>query len=592
MENLLTILKYAKPFRKYLIAIAFFIIIAALHAQVNPWLGKYSIDYVQKAVEGDITAEEAVDKLIPIFALTFVANIINWAVNRASWRYSVIFSEKFRSHLRVIGLNHLLQQDIAYFDKRSSGNVMSKVERGINRVVDQINEVTTFFLPNVLAAIIAIIVIIQVKWEFALLMIVAFIPFVALNVWAIQKHEPQQKKFNKLYDDEFGHFWEVISSVRLVKSFNMDKYEVKKLSRFNKRINRITVNIEKIWDKASIKDLFLSSWVFGLNAYLVFDAIEGNISLGTYFLLAQYTITLREPLWNLTWMYFEFKRMMIGARGFMKILNSQPKINDPIDGVVMWKPKGRIEFKNVRFGYKKGQNVIDDMSFNVNPGETVAFVGKSGSGKSTIINLMNRFYDVNGGEIEFDGLSIKNIHQGVLRRNIGMVLQDSYMFDDTVFENLRYGKFNASEEDMKKACELANAWEFVGKLPQGLKTKIGERGIKLSGGQKQRLSIARTILKNPRILILDEATSSLDSESEAKVQKAIWNLISNRTCIIIAHRLSTIMRADRIFVIDKGKIKEEGTHEELLKLDGVYTKLYKYQSSRKAEELFDEYELD
>ncbi|KKQ35146.1 MAG: hypothetical protein US52_C0034G0002 [candidate division WS6 bacterium GW2011_GWA2_37_6] len=595
MKNLLIILKFARPFRNYLIVIGFFIIIVALNAQINPWLGKFAVDFVQKAVEGDISQDQAVDKITPILVLVIIAQVLNWFANRISWRFSMVLAEKLRGHLRVIALEHLLKQDISYFDKQSSGNVMSKVDRGINRMVDQIGEVATFFLPNVLAAIIAIALISQVKWEFALLMVVAFIPFIVINVLAIRRHEPMQKKINQLYDDEFGHFWEVISSIRLVKSFDRARYELKKMMSFNRKISRLTVKIEHLWDLASVKDLFLTCWVFGLNAYLIMQAVEGKVTLGTYFLLTQYTITLREPLWNLTWMYFEFKKMSIGARGFVKILNKTPKVidNTSSDSTnLLWKPKGSIEFDGVRFEYKKGALVINDMNFKIEPGETVALVGRSGSGKSTIINLINRFYDVTGGSVMVDGIDVKNLLQSMLRKNIGMVLQDSYLYDDTIAENLRYGKIDATEGEMKKACELANAWEFIGVLPHKLNTWIGERGIKLSGGQKQRLSIARTILKNPRILILDEATSSLDSESEIKVQKAIWNLISDRTCIIIAHRLSTIRRADRIFVIDKGGIIESGTHEELLKVGGIYEKLYKYQSSREADDMLDEYELD
>ena len=376
-----------------------------------------------------------------------------------------------------------------------------------------------------------------------------------------------------------------------MKSFNKREFEKEKMKRFNSKIYKLNSKIERIWDKASIKDVFLDLWVWGLNIYLISQVVTSGMSIGTYVLLTQYTFTLREPLWNMTWMYFEYKKAIIAAKDLMKIFNKVPQIVDVENAVKIDNIKGRVTFENVDFGYKKDKLVFKRLSFLIGDGETIALVGKSGAGKTTVANLLNRFYDVSHGKITIDGIDIKNIVLDSLRDSVGVVLQDSYLFADTIEANLRYGKMNATEEEMIKACKMANAWEFIEKMDKKLQTKIGERGIKLSGGQKQRLSIARTILKNPPILVFDEATSSLDSESEEKVKDAVFRLIENRTTIIIAHRLSTVRKADKIIVLGNGNIEEQGSHDELMGRDGIYAKLYNMQSHREGDKLLEKYEM-
>jgi ABC-type multidrug transport system fused ATPase/permease subunit len=468
---------------------------------------------------------------------------------------------------------------------------MSKLDRGISRITSEVGEFSGYFIPNIVTAIVAIIIVIQIKSEFVVLMLAGFVPFLIINTIALRKYEPIEKKWNKLYDYEYGHFWEVISSIRLVKSFNRVGYELKRLDKFNKKSEDLNKKSETIWDFSSIKDLFLDTWTWGINIYVISLVLNGEITLGTFFLLIQYSAILREPLWALSWLYFEIKRMHIGARDYLNIINSKPAIISKSNAVDVEKVKGEIYFDNVTFEYKKNQPVIKNMTFKIADGETIALVGKSGSGKTTITNLITRFYDVTNGSIKIDGLDIRQMTLTSLFENVGMVMQESYLFDDTIKANLLYGNPKATDEQIITACKMANAWEFIQNLKNGLKTEIGERGIKLSGGQKQRLSIARTILKDPPILIFDEATSSLDSESEKKVQDAIGDLMKGRTTIIVAHRLSTVQKANRIFVLGDRKIQEEGSHAELVKQDGIYAALYKMQTRMGDDTLLEEYEL-
>jgi len=306
-------------------------------------------------------------------------------------------------------------------------------------------------------------------------------------------------------------------------------------------------------------------------------------------LMLSYVQILRGPLWTLNWIFWEAKRAQIGARDYFAILKQQAEIRQIQEPIVTERLKGRIRFEHVSFKYADGVKVFNDISFDVEPGQTVALVGRSGAGKTTIADLLNRFFDVTKGRILIDGIDIKNFDIASLRAQIGLVTQDPYLFAETIEENLRYGSANASISQMKMACQIANAHEFIRKLPKGYKTEIGERGIMLSGGQKQRLSLARVILKNPPILVLDEATSALDSQSELLIQQALEKVTKDRTTIVIAHRLSTIKKADKIIVLDKGRILEMGNHKELLASKGLYASLFAIQSGKTS--LLKEWEI-
>jgi ATP-binding cassette subfamily B protein len=294
-------------------------------------------------------------------------------------------------------------------------------------------------------------------------------------------------------------------------------------------------------------------------------------------------------MWVLNWTFWEAKRAQIGAKDFFKILDRKPTIVSPKHPVELERVRGRIDFDQVSFAYEKGERVLDSVSFTIPAGTSCAFVGKSGAGKTTIAGLLSRFFDVKSGKILIDGVNLKKWDLKQLRANVGLVSQDPYLFADSIEENLRYGNPKATLRQMKLACQVANAHEFISKLPKGYKTTIGERGVKLSGGQKQRLSLARVILKDPPILILDEATSQLDSQSEMLIQQALAKAIQGRTTILIAHRLSTVKKADQIIVLDNQKILEQGTHPELIKNKQLYASLFSIQAGET--QLLDEWEL-
>ena len=305
--------------------------------------------------------------------------------------------------------------------------------------------------------------------------------------------------------------------------------------------------------------------------------MQGIMSAGSLVAFLTYAVNLANPVKRLSRIYGRMQQAMAAIDRIFAVLDMEETVNDKPDAVTLPKVEGKVSVENVTFSYDEKHNALENVSFEVSPGQMIAFVGPSGAGKSTIANLIPRFYDVNSGAIKIDGFDIRDVTLNSLREQIGIVPQETLLFNTTVLENIRYGRLDATDEEVITAAKAANADNFINELPNGYQTLIGERGLNLSGGQRQRMAIARAMLKNPQILILDEATSALDTESEKIVQAALDELMVGRTSFVIAHRLSTIFAADQIFVIDKGRICEHGTHAELLKRGGLYSNLYNIQ---------------
>jgi len=592
MKDLIRVLKFSKPYWRYTALVGVMIIFTLANRQISPWIYKMVTDQIVAGVENQTPATEALQAVLPALVGFLGLSIVSSIAGRIRERSGNWLAINMKAHLMKKAFSHLTRLHTGYFDQETSGRIMSKLDRGVNRIVGITYAIANHFVPNLLSGLISIAIIAFIRLEIALFLIAAMIPYVVISIWVLKKHKRQEKEYNKMYDDNYSHFYEAVSSIRLIKGFVKEDFEKTKLKKFFDQIYQIEIKFQKMWDIAAIKDVMLSILNWLIYLYVIRLTFSGEFTIGTFFLLHQYIQLAQQPVLQLAWMFFDIKRAMTGAEDYLKILDAKPEIEDDPNAKELNFTAGEIEFRKVSFRYKKGQEVFKNFNLKVKPGETIAFVGKSGVGKTTIANLLTRFNDPQEGEILIDGQNIAKVTQESLRKRVGTVMQESYLFALSIKENLLYGDENLTEERMIKACKAANAHEFIEKLPERYETKLGDRGVKLSGGQKQRLSIARTLLKNPPILILDEATSALDSESEAKVQEAIWRLVENRTTLIIAHRLSTIQKADRIVVLGAGGILEQGSHQALLKHDGIYAKLYELQSGKKKSELLEEYELN
>ncbi len=595
------IYNYTQPFRKTLIILSVLIVIMAGLKQVSPYISKQITDLLVEA------GFENFNVIIYFLFLLLAARLIQTGLNRLTWYITNIFVVKFESHLKQIGFDHLMRLSLSFYNEQATGKVMSKLDRGVNRIVNIVNNSGMHFLPSVTSAAISFVIVINYEWRIAILILIGFIPYIIVNRIRFEKNNKLERREYKLYDEQYSHFWEVLNSMPLIKAFRAEDYERRRLQKFLKKYFSLRQEMEINTNKAVVGDFFLEAMLWAIYAYMVWVTWQGQITVGTLVMLVGLIQLMREPLWQLNWVFWEIKRAQIGARDFFRIMDVESKLPDPKKPVKLESIKGEFEFHDVSFVYhsnldslinkpKKDKDyrpekvpVLENVSFVIAPNEMTALVGPSGSGKTTIASLLMRFFDPDSGKITLDGVDLRDFNKIELRSYIGLVSQDSHLFATTIEENLRYGKPNATQSEMMVACEVAYADEFINDLPNGLKTQIGERGVKLSGGQKQRLSIARTVLNDPKIIILDEATSSLDSESELYIQRALRRLLSNRTSVVIAHRLSTIQQADKIIVLQDKEILEQGTHQELIKKEGLYTDLFKIQSGQAK--LLEEWDL-
>lgn len=590
------ILPYAKPYWKRILAIAVMIAFMAGLNQVEPFITKQITDTLIAGIGGNFPT-----LLLVLLAAYLGTKLVTSALNRVTWHLTNIFVVRFESHLKQVGFDHLMLLSMGFFNDQSSGKMMSKLDRGVNRIVNIVNNSGMHFLPSFTTAVVSLAIVTYYEWTITASIVFAFVPYILINRWRFQKNSVLEKQEYKLYDHQYSHFWEVLSAMALIKSFRAEQFERKKLQTFFAKYIGLRQEMEHHTDQAFIGDVFLEVWNWAMYAYIVWMTWQGEITVGTLVLLVGLIQMIRQPLWQLNWIFWEVKRAGIGAKDFFRIISVEPDVVDPKKPKHLKKVHGAIAFEHVDFTYKNSaplpetdydedekptkvdtsqgpQTVFQDVTMEFAAGKTTALVGPSGSGKTTVAQLVLRFFDPDSGRITLDGVDLRDLKQTELRSYLGLVGQDPYLFAASIRENLRYAKPNATEDEMWQACELAYAKEFIQKLPAGLDTEIGDRGVKLSGGQRQRLSLARTILADPQIIILDEATSALDSESEMYIQKALAEVLKNRTAIVIAHRLSTIQRADKIIVLKDHTVLEQGTHTELLEQDGLYASLFKIQS--------------
>ncbi len=485
--------------------------------------------------------------------------------------------QKIIADLREKVYSHIQSLSLSFFTKNPTGILMSRIMNDVGMVQGAVTDAVTGLLKDVFTIIGLVAVIFYRDWKLALIAMVVF----PVAVYPIVKFGRKLRSYSTRSQTSMAELTtillETITGTRIVKAFNMEDYERKRFAKENRRL--FGIQIKSVRVRAITHPLMEFLGGVGI-ACIVFyggyNVIQGEATPGTFFSFLAALLMLYEPVKRLSGVNNTVQQGLAAASRIFEVLDTVPEVRDKPGARTLPAISREVEYQDVSFKYEEGW-VLKNINLHIQAGEMVAFVGASGGGKTTLVNLLPRFYDVTAGRILIDGVDIRDYRVESLRAMIGIVTQQTILFNETVRDNIAYGKVGQSLEEVVKAAHAAFADGFIGNLPRGYDTVIGEQGVKLSGGERQRISIARALLKNAPILILDEATSSLDSESEIEVQKALEYLMEGRTTLVIAHRLSTIRKANRIVVISNGQIVEVGTHEELMEKDGEYKKLYLLQ---------------
>jgi len=576
------LLAYLKPYRRQLtlgMAAATLITLVSL---VPPYLAGYLIDrVVRPAQTGTLPVSTAATiAWLAVGAMALVYLVRQPAVH-VRLRLMSILGEWVARDLRAELYEHIQRLSLSFFSRKRTGSLITRVSADTDRLWDFL----AFGVVDVSLSLVMLVglgtVLLTLDWRLGLVMTLP----VPVFCWLIYRHSEQITRLFIRAWRKWSRVTDVLSDtipgIRVVKAFNQEQREIGRFGERNEDVtaefNRIHASWTRFWPllMLGVHGMTVAVWVFAVPRLLGSGA---ELPVGTFVSFLLYTTMFAAPIEVIGQMARTINRATTSAHRVFEVLDTEPEIRDVADPVRLEPVHGKVTFEHVTFGYDGVRQVLRGVSFDVAPGELIGLVGPSGGGKTTIVNLIARFYDVTGGTIRVDGVDIRRLDTGHYRRQIGMVLQDPYLFHGTVLDNIRYGMPEAPLSQVVAAAQAANAHDFITKLQHGYDTVVGERGHTLSGGERQRVSIARAILHDPRILILDEATSSVDTETEREIQQALERLVAGRTVFAIAHRLSTLRKASRLFVIEDGRLVEHGTHAELLvQPEGKYRKLYELQ---------------
>ena len=576
MKNIKQIILIAKPLYKVMYLITFLIFIGAIIQQVSPIVSKLIVDEIVSNI--NIGQNGNLNTLILLLAISFIVGLVDIALSSVSSRMGDHLSGELEKFLSEKFYKKVLTLPQQYFDGEISGKIVNQLSRGITSIKDFINTCTNFFFPIIFQSVFTIIVLAYYNLQVSFFIAILFPIYIALSYISTKRWGERETLKNQIQDTTRGRVQESILNIKVVKMFLNELNELNFLAKNLKNSNDIYAKQSKTFHIFDfLRNLSLNVVLLIVNVIVFYNAFKGSLTIGEMVLIIQLVTLARRPLFAMSFILTRFQQAESGSKEFFEILNlkGEEDLDQKVKVVKLENPI--LKFENLNFSYEESKSIITNLNFEIGNFEKVALVGHSGAGKSTIVNLIMKFYKPQSGTIFLNSKDYNDITYQQVRGNISMVFQDSELFSTNVKDNVSYGKENATEQEIIEALKVANAYDFVMGFEKGLDTQIGERGIKLSGGQKQRIQIARAVLHNSPILILDEATSSLDSASELEVQLALENLMKGKLVIIIAHRFSTIQNVDKVIVINKGQVEDIGTPKDLSVKPGTYQTLLQYQ---------------
>lgn len=569
-NTLVRLFKYLLAYRLTIVIVILIMLVTVLISIVNPLL-------IETAVDVHI-ANRDIKSLIRLCSLALVMNIVFVILVKTRMYLMAKISNNVLLTIRQELYTHIQKLSFNFFDSRPTGKILARIIGDVNSLKDVLSDSVTTLIPDFVTICAVVIIMLVKNWRLALASLVS-LPLMLFGLWYIQTRSHLRWRIHRKKSSNLNAFiHEDLSGMRIIQSYTAEDETEETFDELLKEhrdsfIHAIILNdaffsvVDLSWSLGSIAMYFMAIRILGLGVDNVGTMISFGIYIGMFW----------HPIMNLSNFYNKLVTNITGAERIFDILDTKPEITDQENVSELPQINGRVEFDHVSFAYDEETIVLNDVSFTVEPGQTIALVGPTGAGKTTIVNLISRFYDVQKGNIYIDGNNVKEVSIESLRKQLGIMTQDNFLFSGTVKENIRYGKLDATDEEIIAAAKAVNAHDFIMKLENGYETELKERGTGLSIGQRQLLAFARTMVSMPKILILDEATSSIDTHTELLVQQGIEALLKGRTSFVIAHRLSTIRKADRIFVIDDGRIMEEGSPEVLLAKKGLYYNLYMAQ---------------
>src|SRR5579885_1404879 len=599
MKNIFAIIKISKPLHPIAYILAVLIVLSAVLQLIAPVLSKFIVDQIVAQIQHK---GGSMQLLITYMLLAFATNIAALMVSTVSDRLGDHFAGALKQFLTEKFYDKVLTLPQSYFDSEISGKIVNQLNRGIMTINSFLNSATNFILPTFIQSVFTIAILAYYNIPIAIFTFLLFPIYLILSYYSTKRWGEREVLKNQIEDYTRGRMSEVIGNMNLVKGFTNEKNEFSMVSKNMTESNKIYAKQSQTYHIFDFfRGLSLNIILFAVSILAFYNTFTGKLSIGELVLILQLFNQARIPLFAMSFILTQIQTAESGSKEYFEILSlpstenykrntSAKKIKNPV-----------LQFDHVNFSYRTSQDgvasrqeekpVLQDVSFTITHGESVALVGHSGAGKTTIASLILKFYEPTSGEILLNNRRYTELDHTLIRSNIAQVFQENELFSSTVRENVAYGNPQATDKEILHALKRANALDFVNKLPKGIDSEIGERGVRLSGGQKQRIQIARAILKDAPILILDEATSSLDARSENEVQEGLKNLMKNRLTIIIAHRFSTIQNVDKIIVIDEGEIVDIGSPKELAKRPGIYSDLLHYQveGNKKLLESFEIY---